>query len=309
MNPLVYGHVTNTDKSIPYQYNRSYPQTAHRRQMNKTSLKSFHLHLVSDSTGETVGIVARASLVQFESVEANEHLWSMVRTENQVQEVIDAIGKNPGFVLYTIVNENLRNLLEDGCRKLQVPCIAVLDPVVAKLGAHLDAEIHAQPGRQHVMDAEYFSRIEAMHFVLSHDDGQSTRDLEQADVVLLGVSRTSKTPTSIYLANRGIKTANIPIVPGSELPEELFTANGPLIIGLTKDPKRLVEIRRQRLRILDQDEETDYVNLDIVSKEINDARRLFTKHDWPVINVSRKSIEETAATIIQLYNRRREQNS
>ncbi len=233
----------------------------------------------------------------------------MVRTENQVQEVIDAIGKNPGFVLYTIVNENLRNLLEDGCRKLQVPCIAVLDPVVAKLGAHLDAEIHAQPGRQHVMDAEYFSRIEAMHFVLSHDDGQSTRDLEQADVVLLGVSRTSKTPTSIYLANRGIKTANIPIVPGSELPEELFTANGPLIIGLTKDPKRLVEIRRQRLRILDQDEETDYVNLDIVSKEINDARRLFTKHDWPVINVSRKSIEETAATIIQLYNRRREQNS
>jgi|TARA_Y100000294_G_scaffold175530_1_gene195838 hypothetical protein len=277
--------------------------------MNKTSLKSFHLHLVSDSTGETVGIVARASLVQFESVEANEHLWSMVRTENQVQEVIDAIGKNPGFVLYTIVNENLRNLLEDGCRKLQVPCIAVLDPVVAKLGAHLDAEIHAQPGRQHVMDAEYFSRIEAMHFVLSHDDGQSTRDLEQADVVLLGVSRTSKTPTSIYLANRGIKTANIPIVPGSELPEELFTANGPLIIGLTKDPKRLVEIRRQRLRILDQDEETDYVNLDIVSKEINDARRLFTKHDWPVINVSRKSIEETAATIIQLYNRRREQNS
>ena len=254
-------------------------------------------------------MVARASLVQFDSVEANEHLWSMVRTENQVQEVITGIGKNPGFVLYTIVNEDLRNRLEDGCRKLQVPCIAVLDPVVTELGVHLDAEIHALPGRQHIMDAEYFSRIEAMHFVLSHDDGQSTRDLNQADVVLLGVSRTSKTPTSIYLANRGIKTANIPIVPGSELPEELFTANSPLIIGLTKDPKRLVEIRRQRLRILDQDEETDYVDLDKVSKEINDARRLFTKHDWPVINVSRKSIEETAATIIQLYNRRQEQES
>ena len=282
---------------------------AHKRQMNETPLKSFHLHLVSDSTGETVGIVARASLVQFESVEANEHLWSMVRTENQVKEVIAGINENPGFVLYTIVNEDLRNLLEDGCRKLQVPCIAVLDPVVAALGVHLDAEILAQPGRQHVMDAEYFSRIEAMHFVLSHDDGQSTRDLDQADVVLLGVSRTSKTPTSIYLANRGIKTANIPIVPGSELPEELFTANSPLIIGLTKDPKRLVEIRRQRLRMLEQDEETDYVDLDKVSKEINEARRLFTKHDWPVINVSRKSIEETAATIIQLYNRRREQDS
>ena len=277
--------------------------------MNETPLKSFHLHLVSDSTGETVGMVARASLVQFDSIEANEHLWSMVRTENQVQEVIIGIGENPGFVLYTIVNEDLRNRLEDGCRKLQVPCIAVLDTVVAELGVHLDAEIHAQPGRQHIMDAEYFRRIEAMHFVLSHDDGQSTRDLNQADVVLLGVSRTSKTPTSIYLANRGIKTANIPIVPGSELPEELFTANIPLIIGLTKDPKRLVEIRRQRLRILDQDEETDYVDLDKVSKEINDARRLFTKHDWPVINVSRKSIEETAATVIQLYNRRREQES
>jgi len=254
-------------------------------------------------------MVARASLVQFDSIEANEHLWSMVRTENQVQEVISGIGKNPGFVLYTIVNEDLRNRLEDGCRKLLVPCIAVLDPVVAELGVHLDAEIHALPGRQHIMDAEYFSRIEAMHFVLSHDDGQSAWDLDQADVVLLGVSRTSKTPTSIYLANRGIKTANIPIVPGSKLPEELFTANSPLIIGLTKDPKRLVEIRRQRLRILDQDEETDYVDLDKVSKEINDARRLFTKHDWPVINVSRKSIEETAATIIQLYNRRREQES
>ena len=277
--------------------------------MNETPLKSFHLHLVSDSTGETVGMVARASLVQFDSIEANEHLWSMVRTENQVQEVITGIGENPGFVLYTIVNKDLRNRLEDGCRKLQVPCIAVLDPVVAELGVHLDAEIHAQPGRQHIMDAEYFSRIEAMHFVLSHDDGQSTWDLDQADVVLLGVSRTSKTPTSIYLANRGIKTANIPIVPGSELPEELFTANNPLIIGLTKDPKRLVEIRRQRLRILDQDEETDYVDLDKVSKEINDARRLFTKNDWQVINVSRKSIEETAATIIQLYNRRREQES
>ena len=137
MHTQVYGHLTKPDKSIPYLYNRSYPQTAHRRQMNETSLKSFHLHLVSDSTGETVGMVARASLVQFDSIEANEHLWSMVRTENQVQEVITGIGKNPGFVLYTIVNEDLRNRLEDGCRKLQVPCIAVLDPVVAELGRPL----------------------------------------------------------------------------------------------------------------------------------------------------------------------------
>ncbi len=277
--------------------------------MNKANVKTFHLHLVSDSTGETVGLVARACLAQFDAIEATEHLWTMIRSEDQVEEIISGIKKNPGFVLYTIVNNETRDILEDGCRKLQVPCIAVLDPVIAELGAHLDAEVHPQPGRQHVMDAEYFSRIEAMHFVLSHDDGQSTWDLDQADVVLVGVSRTSKTPTSIYLANRGIKTANIPIVPGCALPDELFSAAGPLIVGLTKDPKRLVEIRRQRLRLLDQDEETDYVDLDKVSTEINDARRLFTKYDWPVINVSRKSIEETAATVLQLYSRRKEQLS
>ncbi len=234
--------------------------------MNKAQLKSFHLHLVSDSTGETVGLVARACLVQFDPIETNEHLWAMVRSKDQVEEVIKGIRENPGFVLYTIVNEDIRNALENGCKKLQVPCIAVLDSIIAELGIHLDAEIHAQPGRQHVMDAEYFSRIEAMQFVLSHDDGQSTWDLEEADIVLVGVSRTSKTPTSIYLANRGIKTANIPIVPGCDLPDELFSADGPLIVGLTKDPKRLVEIRRQRLKLLDQDEETDYVDPEKVSK-------------------------------------------
>ncbi len=275
--------------------------------MNKAQLKSFHLHLVSDSTGETVGLVARACLVQFDPIETNEHLWAMIRSEDQVEEVMKGIQENPGFVLYTIVNEDIRNILEDGCKKLRVPCIAVLDSIIAALGVHLDAETHAQPGRQHVMDAEYFSRIEAMQFVLSHDDGQSTWDLEEADVVLVGVSRTSKTPTSIYLANRGIKTANVPIVPGCSLPDELFSTDNPLIVGLTKDPKRLVEIRRQRLKLLDQDEETDYVDPEKVSNEINEARRLFTKYDWPVINVSRKSIEETAATVIQMYNRRKEQ--
>ena len=275
--------------------------------MTEKPVKFFHLHMVSDSTGETVGMVARACLVQFDTIEAHEHLWPMVRSKDQVQEVLDGVSEHPGFVLFTIVNEDIRNLLEEGCRKHQVPCIAVLDPIVAKLGAHLDAEVHALPGRQHAMDAEYFSRIEAMHFVLSHDDGQLTRDLDQADVVLMGVSRTSKTPTSIYLANRGLKTANIPIVPGCALPEEVFTATNPLIVGLTKEPKRLVEIRRQRLKLLDQDEGSDYVDLEKVSEEINDARRLYTKHNWPVINVSRKSIEETAATIMQLYNRRREE--
>jgi regulator of PEP synthase PpsR (kinase-PPPase family) len=277
--------------------------------MSEPNVKFFHLHLVSDSTGETVGIVARSCLVQFDTIEATEHMWAMVRSKDQVEDVLDGIRKNPGFVLYTIVNEDTRNQLEEGCRKLQVPFISVLDPIISKLGMHLDAEVHPMPGRQHVMDAEYFSRIEAMQFVLSHDDGQSTHNLDNADVVVMGVSRTSKTPTCIYLANRGIRAANIPIVPGCALPEELFTSINPLIVGLTKDPKRLVEIRRQRLRLLDQDETSDYVDLEKVSSEINDARRLFTKHDWPVINVSRKSIEETAATIIQLYNKRREQSA
>ncbi len=272
-------------------------------------MKTFHLHLVSDSTGETVSTVARASLVQFDDIQATEHLWAMVRSEDQVKEILTALQDNPGFVLYTLVNEDIRRALEDGCQRLQVPCISILAHVVSALGTHLGAEIHARPGRQHVMDAEYFSRIEAMHFVLSHDDGQSTWDLNTADVVLLGVSRTSKTPTSIYLANRGIKTANIPIVPGCPIPEEVFEAKHPLIVGLTKDPKRLVEIRRQRLRLLDHDENTDYVDLDMVSQEVNDARKLYSKYDWPVINVSRKSIEETAATILQLYQRRQEQQS
>jgi len=264
-------------------------------------MRRVQIHLVSDSTGETVTLVGRACLIQFDHIEPEEHLWAMVRTEQKVQEILAELREKGGVVIYTLVDQSIRHLLEEGCADLQIPCIPVLDPVVAALGQYLGAEGRARPGSQHVMNAEYFSRIEALQYALSHDDGQSTWDLNNADVVLLGVSRTSKTPTCIYLANRGIKTANVPIVPGCPIPKEVFEINGPLIVGLTKDPKRLVEIRRQRLRLLDQDENTDYVNLEMVSKEINEARRLFSQHDWPVINVSRKSIEETAATIYELY--------
>jgi [pyruvate, water dikinase]-phosphate phosphotransferase / [pyruvate, water dikinase] kinase len=269
-------------------------------------MKTFHIHLVSDSTGDTVDHVSRASLVQFPDNEPIEHVWTLVRSTEQVEKVIKSVEKNPGFVLFTLVNQEHCDLLEEGCRRLQVPCVSVLDPIVAALGTYLNAKTQARPGGQHVMDEEYFSRIEAMQYALAHDDGQSTWDLEDADVVLLGVSRTSKTPTSIYLANRGIKTANVPIVPGCPVPEELFEVRSPLVVGLTKDPKRLVEIRRQRLKLLDQDENTDYVDLEMVSQEISNARRLYAKHDWAVINVSRKSIEETAATVIQLYQEHRE---
>ena len=267
-------------------------------------MKSFILHLISDSTGETVTHVARACLVQFDDIEVEERVWPMVRNTGRVDEVLDAIEKQGGFVLYTLVDREIVKQLEDGCARAQIPCIPVLDSVVAAFGKFLNAEVHARPGGQHVMDAEYFNRIEAMQFVLSHDDGQSTWDLNEADVILLGVSRTSKTPTCIYLANRGIKAANVPIVPGCPIPEKIFEVDQPLIIGLNKDPKRLVEIRRQRLRLFDQDENTDYVNLDAVSRELNEARRLFNKHNWPTINVSRKSIEETAAQILQFYQNR-----
>jgi len=269
-------------------------------------MQKFHLHLVSDATGETVRHVARACLVQFENVETEEHMWTMVRTEQHIHNLIKAVKSIGGFVIYTLVNKEICKVLEEGCANLNIACISLLDPITAALGAVLGTGHGAQPGRQHVMDAEYFSRIEAMQFALAHDDGQSAWDLEEADVILLGVSRTSKTPTSIYLANRGLKTANIPIVPGCPIPEELFEVERPLVVGLTKDPKRLIEIRRQRLKLIDQDENTDYVNLEMVSKEINDARRLYSKQNWPVINVSRKSIEETAATIIQLHTQRTE---
>ncbi|MDA0997130.1 MAG: kinase/pyrophosphorylase [Proteobacteria bacterium] len=267
-------------------------------------MHNFHLHLVSDSTGETVTLIARASLVQFDNIDPHEHLWPMIRSVDQAHEVLTQVKNNPGFVICTLVNEDIRQVIEDGCRLMRIPCIPVLDPVVAALGTYLGEKSHARPGRQHVMDAEYFARIEAMHFALVHDDGQSARDLANADVIILGVSRTSKTPTCIYLANRGIKAANIPLVPGCPLPDEVLNIEGPMIVGLTNDPKRLLEVRRQRLRFLDQDEDTEYVDQDAVKAEVADARKLFAKHGWPVINVSRRSIEETAATILQLLNRR-----
>jgi regulator of PEP synthase PpsR (kinase-PPPase family) len=264
----------------------------------------FHLHLVSDATGDTVHSVARACLVQFEEAEAIEHIWSMVRTKAQIDRVIAGIEANPGVVLFTLVNETLRLPLQEGCRRLQVPAIPVPDPVIGALAAHLGRESRGLPGQQHLLDNEYFARIEAMQFALNHDDGQSSWGLNDADVVLVGVSRTSKSPTCIYLANRGIKAANIPVVPGVHLPPELFSAVKPLIVGLTNDPERLIQIRRNRLTTLHQEEATDYTDIEAVRTEVMQARRLFAEHHWPVIDVTRRSIEETAAAILKLLQRR-----
>jgi regulator of PEP synthase PpsR (kinase-PPPase family) len=267
----------------------------------------FHLHLVSDATGETIHSVARACLVQFEGVEPIEHNWSLVRTQSQVDKLLARLEEDPGVVMFTIVNAELRNALLDGCRQLQVPCIAVLDPVIASLGNFLGIKARGLPGRQHIMDAEYFGRIDAMTFALHHDDGQSVQSLKDAEVILVGVSRTSKTPTCIYLANRGIKAANIPIVPGVPVPGELSQFRNrpgePFVIGLTKDPARLVQVRRNRLQMLAQDPDTDYVDPEAVREEVTAARKLFNRHSRPVIDVTRRS-EESAAAILQLYERR-----
>jgi hypothetical protein len=269
------------------------------------SIHKFQLHLVSDATGETLGNVARACLVQFEGVEGIEHLWPMIRTGRQLEKVLSAIEAEPGVVLFTIVDDAMRTVLEDKCRSMNIPCIPVLDPVIRALALHLGVESRGQPGRQHTMDAEYFRRIEAMHFVLEHDDGQAVRDIDRADIILVGVSRTSKTPTCIYLANRGVKAANVPFVPGSPLPAELLEATGPLIVGLTNDPGRLVQVRRNRLRMLDQDPRTDYVDPESVRTEVEAARRLFASYEWPIIDVTRRSIEETAAAVMQIHAKRK----
>jgi len=209
-------------------------------------------------------------------------------------------------VLYTLAEAELRKELENGCNELQVPCINVLDPVVAALAAYIGAEIQARPGRQHIMNAEYFNRIEAIHFVLAHDDGQSVHTLSESDIILVGVSRTSKTPICIYLANRGIKAANVPFVPGCPLPQQLFGADMPLIVGLIKDPNQLVQIRKNRLRMPNQDQLTDYVDSETVTQEVGEARRLFQKNQWPIIDVTRRSVEEAAASIIQMLHRWKE---
>ena len=271
-------------------------------------MTSHHLHLVSDATGETVNSVARACLVQFRDVEPVEHNWSLVRTAGHMDKVLRSISANPGVVLYTIINPDLRRQLVEGCRAKAIPTISVLDPVMRALGSHFGTEMRGKPGLQHELDAEYFSRIEAMNYTMSHDDGQLVHELEDADIILTGVSRTSKTPTCIYLANRGIRAANVPLVPGVAPPAELLEAKHPFVIGLTKDPARLVQVRKNRLRMMtDSNDETDYTDIDQVREEVAHARKLCTKHGWHVIDVTKRSIEETAAAILNRYHRHLEE--
>ena len=269
-------------------------------------MRKFHLHLVSDATGETLLAVAKAALVQFEDAEPWQHRWSMVRTAALMGRVVEGIAANPGLVMFTLVDNGLRELLQEECRRLRVPCIPVLGTPIAALATFLGAKSRGEPGRQYAMDGEYFARIDAMHFCMSHDDGQSLHTLAEAEVILVGVSRTSKTPTCIYLGNRGIKAANIPIVPGIPLPAELAGATSAMIVGLITSPERLVQIRRNRLLALNQSDESAYADLDAVRDEVTEARKVMTRHGWPIIDVTRRSIEETATTIIAMVTERRE---
>ncbi|HZH11384.1 MAG TPA: pyruvate, water dikinase regulatory protein [Microvirga sp.] len=261
----------------------------------------FHLHLVSDSTGETLITVARAVVAQYEGVAAIEHVYPLVRSTTQLERVLSEIETAPGIVLYTLVDPDLTSRLEEVCRATSSPCLSVLAPVHSLISSYLGTHSTARPGAQHMLNAEYFKRIDAMNFTLLHDDGHLPDDLNEADVILVGVSRTSKTPTAVYLANRGLKTANFPLVPGMPLPAKLEAAKKALIVGLVATPERIVQIRQNRLLSLNADDDTSYVDREAVAEEIAASRRLFARHGWPVIDVTRRSIEETAAAIIDLY--------
>ncbi len=267
-------------------------------------MSRFHLHLLSDSTGETLENIAKAALAQFDAVEIIKHFWPMVRSETHLDRILDEVAANPGLVLFTLVNPDIRAKLERRCRVLGLPMVPALDAVSDALSNLLGQAAKARPGRQHVLDAAYFARVEAIQFTIAHDDGQNWDNWESADIVLAGVSRSSKTPTSIYLANRGYKTANIPIVVESPPPAALFSLNRPLVVGLTTNPERLIAVRRNRLLSLNQAPETDYVNDEKVKAELAFARRMFADNGWPVIDVTRRSIEESAAAIINLFNER-----
>ncbi len=265
----------------------------------------FHVHLVSDSTGETLNAMARAVCARFENVLPIEHYYALVRSPRQLERALADIEEAPGVVMHTIVDDTLRTALEEGCRRLDMPCIAALDPLVSALSRYLGAALTRRVGAQHALDTDYFNRMDALNYAIGHDDGQGGEELDQADVVLVGVSRTSKTPTCIYLAHRGIRAANFPLVPGRPIPEALTRLSSALVVGLTVSPDRLIQIRRNRLLSLKESRDTAYTDIEAVREEVVQARRLYERQGWPVIDVTRRSVEETAAAVLNLLQSNR----
>ena len=266
------------------------------------------MHLVSDSTGETLTTIAKAASVQYGQVRPIEHVHPLVRSARQMDRVIQEITSAPGIVLYTIVNRELTVRLEKCCRDLSIPCLYVLEPIMKVFESYLGAPQTPIVAGQHVLDADYFRRIDALNFSMAHDDGQLPNDLNQADIIILGISRTSKTPTSIYLAQRGYKTSNVPIVPEIALPPALSEPHSAFVVCLVASPERIAEIRRNRVRLMSDRNLDDYVDREQIAQEVTHSRRLCARHGWPVIDVTRRSVEETAATIVKLFHGRDAKN-
>jgi regulator of PEP synthase PpsR (kinase-PPPase family) len=260
----------------------------------------FHLHLVSDSTGETLTTIAKAAAVQFAVVRPIEHVHPLVRTAKQMKRVLQEIEQAPGIVLYTVTNKELAETLEARCRDLKLPSLYVLAPIMQIFESYLGAPRAPTVAGQHVLDAAYFRRIDAMNFTLNYDDGRLPDDLDEADIILLGISRTSKTPTAIYLAHRGYKTVNVPIVPGVQLPQRLFEPHSAFVVCLVASADRIAEIRRNRAEHLSNRDLDAYVDRQEIAAEIAQSRRLCAQHGWDVLDVTRRSIEESAAAIIRL---------
>lgn len=270
-------------------------------------MKEVHIHLVSDSTAGTVSAIARAVVAEFEGVNAEEHIWALLRSEKQLERFKESLTNNPGPVFYTMVDNELSEKLQRICARLNVPCIHPLERVSNSLSAYLQQEVSAQPGSRHAMDDSYFSRIDAIDYTLSHDDGKRHWELASSDIILVGPSRTSKSPTCVYLAYGGLRAANVPYVHGVDLPDELFEIEGPLIVGLIIHPQRLIEIRKSRLQSIGHEALENYADNTKVEEEIKSARQLYRQQSWPVIDVSQRSVEETAAAIMNIYHRRREE--
>ena len=261
--------------------------------------KSLMLHLVSHASGELVEMLARNAVAQLEGIHVERKMWKMIRRMGQIPEILAAVASSPGYVLHSISHTDVREALEQGCERLGVPCQFALEPLISRLARHASAEVQFTASSGDAFDEDYYRRVEAMKYALAHDDGIASDDLAGADVIIVGVSRATKTPTCMYLASRGIKAANVPLVPGAPIPAALVSPQAPLVVGLIVDPGRLAMIRSARLKSLNQDADTSYADIDALRQEMLAARRLFVLHGWPIIDVTNRSIEQTAAMIIE----------
>ena len=263
--------------------------------------QKYNVYLVSDSTGETLDRIFLSLKSQFSNFDYEKKEFAFVRTEQQIDKIIkECIELDNSLILYTIVETKLAKYIANQSEKNNVPCFGILGNLILSFSKLLNQKAIHKPSAQHVLDDDYYRRIEAIQFTMSHDDGKKVDDINDADVILLGVSRTSKTPTSIYLANRGYKTINIPLVLDQKIPPSLNSKTKACIIGLVADPERLADIRRNRVAIMNEHKIKDYTNLDFIKKEVNDSKNLFKKNNWPIIDVTRRSVEETAASILKI---------